>query len=412
MAVHHTGAMRSKSRSNVLVHMVDARQRFAALGIGVVAASAGGLVLAAAEGTLAALPGLLLLVPGAIALRGNIFGAMGSRLGTAVHAGTFRPTVRVDGVLGQNLLGAAALSLVLSAVLGVFARGTAVLFGISPTMTLAEFVVVSTLGGLLASFLVGMVTVGLAAGSVRFGWDLDNVMAPLVSTLGDLATVPALVVAAVLAKQSEVVDLLAAVLGFAAVAVLIAAWRTRLDDVRRIVRQSVPILLLAGILDLLAGVAVEKRLDDLLAAEAFLVLLPAFLGVAGALGGILSSRLSTHFHLGLDDATSLPSRATLREARAIGAVAVPIFVLCALIAHWASVATGQSTPGLGDLLLAVLIAGVVAIVLVAGVAYVTTMTAFRLGLDPDTFGIPMVLSVLDLVGAFTLVLAMVAVGVA
>ena len=74
--VHHTGAMRSTSRSNVLVHMVDARQRFVALGIGVVAASAGGLVLAAAEGTLAELPGLLLLVPGAIALRGNIFGAM------------------------------------------------------------------------------------------------------------------------------------------------------------------------------------------------------------------------------------------------------------------------------------------------------------------------------------------------
>ena len=75
-------------------------------------------------------------------------------------------------------------------------------------------------------------------------------------------------------------------------------------------------------------------------------------------------------------------------------------------------ATGQTTPGLGDLLLVMLLAGAVATLLVLLVAYYTTMAAFRYGLDPDTYGIPMVLSVLDLVGAFTLILALLAVGVA
>ena len=404
--------MRSAPRVTVTAGAVDVRQRFVALTVGVVAASAGGLVLASAEGTLIDLPGLLLLVPGAIALRGNVFGAVGSRLGTAVHTGTFRLSARPDGVVGQNMLGAAVLSLVLSAVLGVLARGTAVVFGIAPTMSLADFVVVSTLGGLLASMIVGLVTVGLAAGSVRFGWDLDNVMAPLVSTLGDLATVPALVVAALLADRAGLTDVLGLGVVAAAFVVLLAAWRTPLDEVRRIVRQSVPVLVVAGVLDLVAGVTIEKRLDDLLAAEAVLVLLPAFLGTAGALGGILSSRLSTHFHLGLDDATPLPSRTSLREARSVGLVAVPVFALCAVLAQWASVATGQTTPGLGDLLLVMLLAGAVATLLVLLVAYYTTMAAFRYGLDPDTYGIPMVLSVLDLVGAFTLILALLAVGVA
>ena len=403
--------MRSVPRATMTAGAVDVRQRFVALTVGVVAASAGGLVLASAEGTLIDLPGLLLLVPGAIALRGNVFGAVGSRLGTAVHTGTFRLSARPDGVVGQNMLGAAVLSLVLSAILGVLARGTAVVFGIAPTMSLADFVVVSTLGGLLASMVVGVVTVGLAAGSVRFGWDLDNVMAPLVSTLGDLATVPALVVAALLADRTGLTDALGLGVVAAAFVVLVAAWRTSLDEVRRIVRQSVPVLAVAGVLDLVAGVTVEKRLDDLLAAEAVLVLLPAFLGTAGALGGILSSRLSTHFHLGLDDATPLPSRSSLREARSVGLVAV-LFALCAVLAQWASVATGQTTPGLGDLLLVMLLAGAVATLLVLLVAYYTTMAAFRYGLDPDTYGIPMVLSVLDLVGAFTLILALLAVGVA
>ena len=404
--------MRSAQRVIPAAPSADVRQRIVALAIGVVAASAGGLVLATAEGTLADLPGLLLLVPGAIALRGNVFGAMGSRLGTAVHAGTFRLSARPDGVVGQNLLGAAALSLVLSAVLGLMARGTAIAFGVTPTMTLADFVVVSTLGGLLASVFVGAVTLGLAAGSIRFDWDLDNVLAPLVSTLGDLATVPALVVAAGLADRSGLPDALGGSLGLVAVVVLVVAWRSPLVDVRRIVRQSLPVLVAAGVLDLIAGVTVERRLDDLLAAEAMLVLLPAFLGTAGALGGILSSRLSTQFHLGLDDATPLPTRSSLREFRSLALLALPVFACCAVIAQWASVATGQTTPGLGDLLAVVMIAGLVATVLVIVVAYYTTMAAYRFGLDPDTYGIPVVMSSLDLVGASTLILAMVAVGVA
>ena len=404
--------MRSAQRVIPAAPSADVRQRIVALAIGVVAASAGGLVLATADGTLADLPGLLLLVPGAIALRGNVFGAMGSRLGTAVHAGTFRLSARPDGVVGQNLLGAAALSLVLSAVLGLMARGTAIAFGVTPTMTLADFVVVSTLGGLLASVFVGAVTLGLATGSIRFDWDLDNVLAPLVSTLGDLATVPALVVAAGLADRSGLTDALGGSLGLVAVVVLVVAWRSPLVDVRRIVRQSLPVLVAAGVLDLIAGVTVERRLDDLLAAEAMLVLLPAFLGTAGALGGILSSRLSTQFHLGLDDATPLPTRSSLREFRSLALLALPVFACCAVIAQWASVATGQTTPGLGDLLAVVMIAGLVATVLVVVVAYYTTMAAYRFGLDPDTYGIPVVMSSLDLVGASTLILAMVAVGVA
>ncbi len=47
-----------------------------------------GLTLGAITHTLDRLPGLLVLVPAAIGMRGNIFGALGSRLGTSIHAGT------------------------------------------------------------------------------------------------------------------------------------------------------------------------------------------------------------------------------------------------------------------------------------------------------------------------------------
>ena len=56
--------------------------------------------------------------------------------------------------------------------------------------------------------------------------------------------------------------------------------------------------------------------------------------------------------------------------------------------------------------------GLLATVCVVVVAYYTTIVAVRFGLDPDTYGIPMVTSTLDFVGAFTLILAIVALGVA
>ena len=101
-------------------------------------------------------------------------------------------------------------------------------------------------GGALASLPVLAATLGLAAGAVRFGWDLDNVTAPLVSTLGDVLTLPALWLATGL-------------LGFGLVTpgsagcsprVAVAAWwpgRSPRCPVRRIVRTSLPVLALAGL---------------------------------------------------------------------------------------------------------------------------------------------------------------------
>lgn len=390
---------------------VDSRQRFVALIIGVLVASSGGLILASAETTLTKLPGLLLLLPGAIALRGNIFGSMGSRLGTAAHTGTFGLSYRIESVLIQNLLASGSLSLISSLVLAILAKGTASAFGLSSAMTLADFIVISVIGGLLSSIVLAVITIVLSVGSVKFEWDLDNVVAPLVTTTGDLLTVPSLILASYLADRSDLTNGLALFIAIVSAVVLISSFKTSLDRFRRIFRQSIPVLGFAVVLDLIAGFVVERRLKDLLEVEAILVLLPAFLGIAGALGGILSSRLSTQFHLGMDDASPLPSRSSLRGVIDLSAMAVPMFIFSGVIAHLISLGAGQSTPGVVKLVLISAIAGSIATVFVCIVAYYTTMSSFRFGLDPDTYGIPVVTSSLDLVGALTVILAMVLTGV-
>ena len=66
----------------------------------------------------------------AIGLRGNIFGAFGNRLSTAIHAGTFRWSLRREAVLGQNVLAAMLLTMGISLALAVVAKAVAVGLGL------------------------------------------------------------------------------------------------------------------------------------------------------------------------------------------------------------------------------------------------------------------------------------------
>ena len=59
-----------------------------------------------------------------------------------------------------------------------------------------------------------------------------------------------------------------------------------------------------------------------------------------------------------------------------------------------------------------LLGGAVVMAFVVVVAYEGTIVAFRTGLDPDTYGIPIVSSSVDFVGALILVLTIAILGIA
>ena len=386
-------------------------QTVVALLVSVIVTLLAGLTLASSEERLAELPGLLLLVPAALAQRGNVFGALGSRLGTAIHAGTFSITTRPDTLFAQNVLASLGLSVMAATWLAFVARGLASVFDIAGAMSLLDFVAVSVSGGLIASLVVLAITVALAAGSTRFGWDLDNVTAPLVTSTGDLVTLPALIIGSLVVGSGRGSEVLGVVSIAAAIAVLVLCLRAGLPLLRRIVLESIPVLGTASFLSLIAGILVEKQLGSFLEQPALLILVPAYFGMAGALGGILSSRLATKVHLGLVQSTAWPQREALLDMRSIALLAVPIFALVGLAAHLGSVVVGAESPGFAMMVAVASLAGVGATLVVVSVAYYGTLAAVRFGLDPDTAAIPLTNSALDLVGAFTLVGTIVLLGV-
>ena len=134
------------------------------------------------------------------------------------------------------------------------------------------------------------------------------------------------------------------------------------------------------------------------------MLLPGYLAIAGSLGGILTSRLSTKLHLGIASPSRLPERAARGDMLTTAALALPGYLLLALAAQASVGIFDFASPGFGSLAGVTLLGGALVTVLVIAVGYYTTMATVRVGLNPDTYGIPIITSVLDLIGAFVLIL--------
>jgi mgtE-like transporter len=381
------------------------RQSLVALGLNSSTSLVAGAFLGAITGTFQRYPGLLVLVPAAIGLRGNIFGSFGNRISTSIHSGTFRWSLRREAVLGQNVLASMVLTMGISLALAVVAKAVAVGLGVTGSIDLLSMATVSIVGGLLGSVVVLGASLGLTAGAVRFGWDLDNVTAPLVSTLGDVLTLPALYLATGLLGISVVSPSVGVLLVVASLVFLVAGWRTSAEGLRRIVRESVPVLLVAGCVSAGAGLTLEKSFARFDALPALLVLVPAHLSSSGALGGILSGRLASKLFLGLVPPDSRPNREARRDITLALLLAVPVYLFNGLAANAVATALGQASPGALEMAAVSLIAGGLAILFVATVAYYGTVVAYRTGVDPDTYGIPIVSSSVDFVGAFTLIIA-------
>ncbi len=387
------------------------RQAFAALLVSSGGDLLAGLTLGAITGTLEDLPGLLVLVPAAIGMRGNIFGALGSRLGTSIHTGTFRLSWRRETVVGQNIIAAAALTLAVSAALAVLAKTIASAFGVSDTISLTDFFVISIVGGVLSSIVVLALTLGVAALSVRRGWDMDNVAAPLVTAAGDMVTLPSLFLATFLVGIGGVTVTIAGIGVVVAVVALVAAVRSGLPIVRSIVRESTPILLVAGTIDVVAGLTIEHRLQSFLAYPVLLVLVPPFFEDTGALGSVLSSRLASKLHLGIIEPTSRPQRPARDDFALIAVLAVPVFVFVGLSADIVGAIFGYASPGVLRIVAVSLVGGFIATSVAIPISYYSSIATYRLGLDPDNYGVPILTSSMDLVGAIALVLAIIVVGI-
>ena len=376
-----------------------------------------GIGLSLMTGMLQALPGLMILIPPAIAMRGNIYSALVSRLGTSMHLGLFSPTLKRGGVLYQNASASLSLTLILSVILGFLAKIAAHAFGMPNIeyLSLHGFILISVLSGLISGIILLGIALLVSIIGYHRNWDLDNVSSPIITSAGDMITIPSLLVAALLLIKLEVfsnrwifggwlspITLLSMLFIVAAFFCAIKGLKSNDAAVRRILVESIPMLFICGVLGTIAGISLNMELESLIALPAILVLIPPFLGESNALGGILSARLSSMLHIGTVEPKPFPDKLVSANFAVIYIFSVFLFLFVGLLSYIASIYLGIPTPDVGKMLTISLLGGILCTTFLNFASYYIAILSFRFGMDPDNDTIPLITSLTDVVGVLCL----------
>lgn len=386
------------------------QQGVAALALSTAAGFVAGLILGSITGTLELLPGLLVLIPASVGMRGMIFGAMGARLGTGIAAGVFEPDLRRGGLLAQNVEVAIISAVLSSFYLAGMAKLVASAFG-EDTISFWDLVTISVVGGVLASAVILVVTVLLAVQSFRRGWDLDAVSTPMVTAIGDMITLPALFLATFIARNDALNAVVAALCVVATVAALAVAVWLSAPSVQRTLMEMAGVSALAPLLDIFAGAVLEAHRTELEAIPGILILIPPFVSQAGAIGGILSSRLSSKLQLGVITPRGRPERPALADAVVVVALGLVVFTAIGAIAPVLASITEVPRPPAGVMLAGTVLAGLLVLPVTLVVGYYVAVLTTRSGLDPDNHGVPTITATLDLTGVTAVLFVMSLLGV-
>ncbi len=381
------------------------RQGFFALLVSTAAALVAGITTASIVKTLLLLPSLYILLPAATGMRGTIFGAIGARLGTNSAAGVFEVSRRRSGVLYQNVFTGIVTTFSSSLYLAALARFSAAIFGLR-SISFLDFVTISVVGGLLGSAVILLLTVGLSVVSFRRGYDLDTVSTPLVTASGDMVTIPTLYLATFLVHNQVVNAVVASICIIVCLYATIRGALTDLPVARRAIFEMVGVILLTPLLDILAGTVVEPHLASLHEFPALVAIIAPLVSDAGALGGILSSRLSSKLHLGVISPRGRPEGPAYLDASLVMGFGIVAFAAVGTLGYVYSLVAGRS-PGPVVMIGGTLLAGFFSILISIVFSYYIAVLTYRFGLDPDNQSVPIITSVMDLAGvlSFFLVLA-------
>lgn len=137
-------------------------------------------------------PGLLLLLPAFLATRGGVYGTLGARLSTALHQGLIEPRFEWSGRLRNAVVASFLNGIAVSVFIAVLAW--AVTLAVGQSASLLELVVVLLVAALLSAVAMIGVLLTVIFRGYRRGLDPDNVIGPVVTTVGDVFGVAFLLV--------------------------------------------------------------------------------------------------------------------------------------------------------------------------------------------------------------------------
>jgi len=365
-----------------------------------------GIYLGSVSAVLVLIPGLMVLVTPSINMRGAIAGILTSRLSSSMHLGAFEAKFGRDTDLGDNLRSSIILTVIISVTLAIFGKIICMLTG-TEVIGIGEMIIISVISGTLAGLVVTTIGIFISVLCYRKSWNLDMVGAPVVTTFGDMVTLPFLVITAIIVMQLPFIGKL--ILGAVVLALILWAvfsMKSATKTMKNVLREGIPLLIPLCLLGILAGVLYTNNLEALIASAAVLILISPFMNGCGSIGGILTSRIGTEMHMGLVDPKIVPQGIVWKHFGENYLYALLILPLMGILSHYAAVLCGITTSGLVPMILLSAIAGLLVVTVLNLLGYFTAVITYHFGYDPDNFGVPVMTSSIDLIGATTLIMVM------
>jgi mgtE-like transporter len=151
-----------------------------------------GLLLASYLDKLTIIPGLFILLPGFLEMRGNISGSLSGRLSSGLFLGAVQPRFKHQSLLTGNVLASFASVITVSAALGLLAYFLSGLFFGAADISI---VFIALLAGLLSNLIEIPLTIATVFWLFKHGHDPNDVMGPYITTIGDIFSILALLIA-------------------------------------------------------------------------------------------------------------------------------------------------------------------------------------------------------------------------
>lgn len=355
---------------------------------------------------------IFILVPAVLGMKGNLEMTLASRLSTAVNTGKMEP-VREKWML---IFGNLALKQLQATVLGLLASLMATLLGWiaegkMPFHHLMLLCSASVSTAFMASLLQGIIMVGVIIGSKRLGINPDNVATPLAASFGDLITL------AFLACFSQwfysfidfylyalyLVDLL-----FLCLIPVWVAIASKHPASHTLLRTGWEPIITAMVISSIGGLILDKTVSDPNLA-AIIVYAPVINGIGGNLVSIQSSRISTNLHLNFSHGevpedrkscyspcrTFFGSGANHRSAQVLLLLVIPGQLVFLYTIH---LMKGGHTLPSPLFTVAFLSASLIQVFSLLCIADCMVHCLWRRGKDPDSYSIPYLTALGDLLG--------------
>ncbi|XP_036964002.1 solute carrier family 41 member 2-like isoform X3 [Acanthopagrus latus] len=362
---------------------------------------------------------LLILVPAVLGMKGNLEMTLASRLSTAVNAGKMEPA----GEKWMLIVGNLALKQLQATVLGLLASMMAALLGLMaegqmPAHHVLLLCSASVSTAFIASLLQGIIMVGVIIGSHRLGINPDNVATPMAASFGDLITL------ALLACLSQwfysLLELYSYVLYLVDLLFLclIPLWvviASKHPASNLLLRTGWEPIITAMVISSIGGLILDKTVSDPNLAG-IIVYAPVINGIGGNLVSIQSSRISTNLHLYYPPGevpedrrscfnpcrTFFGSGANHRSAQVLLLLVIPgqlVFL------HAIHLIKGGHTLPSPLLTVAFLSASLIQVSSLLCIADCMVHALWRRSKDPDSYSIPYLTALGDLLGTALLSLA-------